>query len=540
MARAMVAGEVLVLTGDADTRCNQLPATGRYVVSVFNAATRLDAPESFELRGSDGVTPAASAHRDARRAGVAARVVRRAADPELARERAHVALLERSAELARRAGPALPLLGAARRAGGARSLAQSTIATVGAINTLRVPNDTGGAFGGNFCNDYTPVDARTVYVGTRAIILEDTTSTNASLMDAQLTALGQEFDATMYDVVAQNVGDPLLLDAQVGGTGRVLMLFSPRVNGSGFSAFVVGCDFYPQSTFASSNLAEVFYGAVPATSQTPDAWLRTIRSTAVHELKHVAAFAEHVAHGTSFEESWLEEGSARVIEELWGRRVFGYGATDDVDYQRGLYCEARPDSTGCPNAPQVMQKHFIALYDYLVAHETLSPLGRPGGTTDFTFYASAWSLIRWAIDHSGRGDSTFLQALVREPALRGTANLEARAGTPFARLLALWSLTLATDDAASPAVTSPLAQLPSWNLPDLFRGLGTDFPERFPTVPPLQPRPVTFGAFAVGVAGLPGGTAALFELSGIGGAQQYLLLRARAGSPLGVAIARVE
>jgi hypothetical protein len=64
---------------------------------------------------------------------------------------------------------------------------------------------------------------------------------------------------------------------------------------------------------------------------------------------------------------------------------------------------------------------------------TLSPLF---GSNDqrATFYASGWTLLRWALDHyAGTDEAAFLRALTLEPSLTGIANLAARTGRPRPR-----------------------------------------------------------------------------------------------------------
>jgi hypothetical protein len=534
--RSLAVGQAIVLSG-ADARCNALPPDGgRYILSVFNHGTTIGASGSFDLRGSAAAAGSAISTTVLAAPRSATGPLRQTPAPD------HAALLEANRRAIERAGPALPQLRSARGANAVRAqrAAALDLVTVGTMNSIRVPNVSGGSFSGDFCNNHTSVRARTVYVGTRTIILEDSTSAAARRMDAQLTALGQEFDASMFDIIERNFGSPLVLDGQLDANGRLVMLFSPRVNASGFSGFVVTCDFYPTTTYASSNVGEIFYAAVPTATQSADLWLRTMRSTVIHEVKHIASFADRVSRTVRLDESWLEEGTARHAEELWARTVFGYGGTDNTTYARSLFCEARSDIDPCTGKPQIMQKHYAALYDYLSSSATLSPLGRPAGTTDFTFYASAWSLIRWAIDHSGESDQTFLHAIGHEPTLTGVANLEARAHRSFAEMLGYWSLSWATDDRVGFTASIPELQVPSWNTTDVFLGLNTDFPGRFVRPSAVLPASLTFGAFSARAATILGGTATLFELSGTQASTQVIELLPSGSTPLGLAIARVQ
>lgn len=85
--------------------------------------------------------------------------------------------------------------------------------------------------------------------------------------------------------------------------------------------------------------------------------------------------------------------------------------------------------------------------------------------------------------------------------------------------------------------------MPSWNYPNIFNGMRTDFPNNFVQTP-LAPRAVTFGDFLVQVGALRAGTFSIFELSGSQAAKQLIELRGSGGiappPTLRIAIARVD
>jgi hypothetical protein len=115
------------------------------------------------------------------------------------------------------------------------------------------------------CNDDTRIiPGRAIYVGTRGVIWEDTTNTVRSTSHPVLAGLyerlGRIFDEDQYESVRDNFGDPLRRDAVTDGDGRVHMVFSQRLNGSGAAAFVTSCDqFLPtcsaDPTSGSSSMA---------------------------------------------------------------------------------------------------------------------------------------------------------------------------------------------------------------------------------------------------------------------------------------------
>ena len=191
-----------------------------------------------------------------------------------------------------------------------------------------------------------------------------------------------------------------------------------------------------------------------------------------------------------------------------------------------------------------MSKHWDLLHLFYSRAGTLSPLF---GSNDqrATFYASGWTLLRWALDHYGGTDeAAFLRALTLEPSLTGIANLAARTGRPPAEMLADWGLAMYVDDA--PGLTPARAQLtfPSWHTRDLLRGLNASNPAAYPGAFPLAVRPLTFGTFLESGLQLRGWSTAFFELSGPSATPQLLELAADGGgalpATLRMAIVRVE
>jgi hypothetical protein len=392
-------------------------------------------------------------------------------------------------------------------------------------------------YGSCAATNTTPVTARVVFVGTKSIALEDVASPLAGRIDADLIAMAREFDTLSYPLLLE-FGDPLALDARTDANGRIVMLFTPRVNaaGSNVLGFVAACDLYAPGqdpSVAGSNQAEIFY-ARAVTDTTPgstkldgrETWRRQMPATLVHEAKHITSYAERLARGTSqLEEVWLEEATAQVASELFGRVVHGNAWRGDAGYSPTLWCESRPTVAGCAGGVIAMTNHFAFLAHYLESFEAKSVLS---GSEDADIYGSAWLFTRWALDtYGGASERTFLRSLVQSSGLSGAQNLEAATGRTFPRLLAEFSLMLARDDA--PGAATPFVE-PSWNLPDVLAGyaeLGTTSPA------PLSIRESTDGSIAVTNRALKGGGAVLARIApGTPGAPQLLELRASVFSPL--------
>ena len=542
---ALAIGESVTLLDASSVRCNELTGSGsRYFISVFNTTGSVTDLTSVELRGSSGAPIVASAANP-----VDVQVVpqiRAAAagtgmlDPDRLRHRlsveAHERTLDASREITRMLGD--PDRYRARRApprGSASDALAPSLAmaaagpAIGETVTMRVWKHDSGS-----CGQYDEISARTVYVGPHVILREDVAAPLARRMDDYYRALGDEFETTMYPVLVENFGNPLVLDAQLDANGRIIVVFSERVNNDDLAGFVISCDFYPRSVAPSSNEGEIFYAYVPTDSSagypsgllTRDKWRREMRSTLIHEAKHITSFAERLSRDAPFEESWLEEGTAMHAEELWSRTGYGSAWKGNTLYETSLYCDVRQTTAGCTNSPYVMLQHFTMLYDYLASVETLTPLGR-ATAGDYSFYGSAWAFVRWMIDHHATGDAAFLKPLT-QASVTGLENLSLRSGRPFAEMLADWSLAMAADD--YPGVTPARRELsfPSWQTRDIFAAMNRDY-TAFTRPVPLATRPVRFGAFS-GALSLRGGTAAIFEMSGTQLATQLLELRTATGA----------
>ena len=477
VSRAVAVGQSIVLSG-TDAWCTDLSAGSFY--DLIAANTSPDAPAFGQVRiwGSTALATA----RDAGPAadappGVAmpAPAVTFSFDSLRRAATMHRRVLDASRSLAIRAGPAPPLLRASRRL----RPALSVNATINDVAEVRIPR----LEDPDFCSSYQSVTARIVYAGAHALILEDVAAPLARSMDDYYQAVGQEFDNVMYPKLLEYFGDPLAMDSLLDGNGRIAMLFSPVVNTYGVAGFVVSCDFYPESVAPSSNTGEVLYAQVPTRSgtgfqfYTKDVWRWLTRSVVMHEAKHLTAFAERLSRGAPLEETWLEEGSAVLAEELWSRGIYGTAWKGEATYTQTVWCDVRPTFGQCAGRPYAMFNAYAFLHDYAIRVGTRTPLG-PVTVSDATFYGSSWALLRWVIDQRAISEGAFLKALVQDPTRTGVANLESKAGLPFSTLLSQWGYSLFLDSWGVPP-PQPVFTFPSWDLQNMFVGMGTDFPADF-------------------------------------------------------------
>jgi hypothetical protein len=263
-------------------------------------------------------------------------------------------------------------------------------------------------------------------------------------------------------------------------------------------------------------------------------------ATLIHEAKHLVSYAERLSRSASqFEQIWLEEATAQVASELYGRAIHGNTWRSDAPYKPTIWCEARPTTPSCDGGVIAMGNHFAFLSDYLQNFENKSILS---GTDDSDIYGSSWLFVRWAADiYGGTDEGAFFRGLVQASTRTGTTNMEAVTGRTFAQLLAEFTLMLAADNL--PGAPSPFVE-PSWNLPDVFAGyaeLGTH-----PSVP-LAMRESSGGSFSITGRLLKGGGATILKLGAAApGATQLLDLRSTSttplstSSPIGLAVLRVQ
>lgn len=537
-------GESANLLDTQLVRCTELvqPATAqraKYVLAVLNTSVTAATYSGFELRAAGGGAMSTQIATLKSTPSVPARSMNALANSNalykqvMDEERGHAQFLDQQRQTAAQYGSPVNswnALRASRIGVAAARVARS----VGDTLTMKAIYSS--------CSIGRDVKARVVYSGTKSIILEDVASPRAGQMDAQYRAMGQEFDEVQYPLLRANLGDPLAMDQKLGGDGRVTMLFTRYVNDSlpGIQGYVTACNFYPKTTFPVSNEDEVFYARAATASEEPEAWRRVMRSTVLHEAKHLASFAERMSRNAPFEEAWLEESTARIAEELYSRTFAGGGSwRGNSGYVSTVRCEIYQ----CDDRPLMMWKHFSVLHQFFRGVDTLTPIGA-AASGDFTFYASGWSLVRWAADQYATNEGTWLRDLVSTSPFTGLINLSAQTGRPVDEMLADWSLANAVDD--QPAFKAQRRELsfPSWDMPDIMNGLAIADPARFGDVTPLRIRAFTFGTTSLPVAKLRAFSSSYFSFEGFQNGSQVVELRGENGNALPptirVAIVRVE
>ena len=589
--RTLAVGQHLMFTAAAELACNEFSTTGgRYLVTAFNSSTSSATRTSFQLLGA--ATTQASAQNvlsalppaTLPTQGPLVGALRASNDEAFAR--GHLAVLQQNALLAARSRhmrQALLNRRARARQGldGVSPLAREVFAGLAAGSAQRAapvaPPNVGDKVWrrmfktfGNY-NTFDSVRARVVYVGPKMIIMEDTTNELATTMDAEFQSVGAEFDRDMYGFLS-NFGDPLAVDSLTDNNGRVVAMFTRRVNeyqlpsGGSLLGFVTLCDFFPQSdpdpnqACPVSNEGEYFYAIAPNPNGLRGKydlglWKRYARGTMIHEMKHVVMFATRLLLDASFtEETWLEEATAQMSTEIWARKIYGsFPSRADIKWADGPRCDYAQVSGTCADPVEAILHPFQFLYSHYSTSETKSILNN----TDLVIYGSSWSFARWLTDtYDGGSESTFLQHLVQQKDDRGVTNVLNRTGRPWAELFGLFSMASTADNYPNGTVTDTRLRLPSWNSRDVFAQMsaslvfrnpdGTTTPA-FPLSWPLRVRSPTFGTFSDvirNVNQLPGGGWAAWDISGTQTSPQVLAIRSTTGGPapagIGMVVLRVQ
>lgn len=563
--RSIAVGQSLLLTDAASLACNELPQNGaHYLFTVFNYSASALGQLAVRLDGNAGSpTGPAIASRAPMLSQRVMPVVPRTIDAsELAlfrqREAAHARVMQLNEQVLAAHPHALSTIRAAHASRVRLSTAAAALPNVGDRTNLRIVHSFSGTL-----SQYDTVAARAVYVGTKIIIYEDTLAPLAGTMDPEYQSIGQEFDNTTFAVLS-NFGDPLVLDAQTDNNGRIVALFSKKVNqlGTGLLGFVGSWDFFPQDEangYPASNFGEYFYAYVPDPSGTSaysrdiDTWKRYIRGTLAHEAKHITSFAERIAiDAVRLENRWLEEATAQQSSEMWARAVYKTGWKSNAGWDDGPRCDYATAGATCPDPMIGLMHHFGWLYTFDDSNERRSVVS-DNSSDGSSLYGSAWLFARWLTDQYSNGnEGAFLRSLVVQPVDAGVTNVNNRTGRPFSETFGMFTLATVVDDYPGFTPNDPRLTIPSWNTRDIFAGMNqnlvtTGGKPAFPRAFPLNVRTLTYGTLATQnafVTGLTGGGYIAFDLSGTQTGPQSIGVRSGIGGPaptnIGMAIVRVR
>ena len=357
---------------------------------------------------------------------------------------------------------------------------------VGDSMPFRVAN----AANADLCAGYNTVRAVVKAVGQRATVVVDVTAPPNGFVDADFRSLAQEFDAITFPTVADWFGTP----SDINGDGRITILITPEINrltptGSlGFAGgFFLMQDLLPREVpsqsyrCAASNEQEILYllapdpnGQVNGNRFSVETARESARGTMAHEMQHMISQGVRQARGVNaLEVLWLNEGLSHFAEEAVGRAARHYGDMQRLDWSNVL--------TDLDDFDSFFRQNLLRLRLWMARPDLSSPISSRVAT-ELAPRGAAWALVRFAIDqYGGTNPRAFTRALVAGPQV-DVANLSARTGVPFDKLLPGF-LVASYGDVASASVGAAF-RYTSWNLRDVMGSLnGGVYPLRFSDFP---------------------------------------------------------
>ena len=480
-ATTMTAGQVLTTTSRVCLTSGA--ATAEYALVSFASSPVFGTLTAFDIYGMGLGTPALP-------------ILAGAQSPfdlgyDLASLNAPALQLDRDAERARREveqKELLPLVETARDEYAARAEPSSSFGKPQAIRAVptvgSILNLNSQALQG--CSNSSIVKGVVKAVGTRSIVVADPDNPAGGYTDADYLSVAATFDTLVYPLDVANFGTP----TDIGGNGRVILLFSTAVNkltpaGAGFviGGFFFARDLYPKTArsglpgCAGSNEAEMFYLLVPDPNGTINGNRRATvdvtrlnLTTLAHEFQHLinASRRLYITVGAAAnEETWLDEGLAHTAEELLYYRISGYNS------RRNLDLNAVGGTTQQNiNFSSYMAQNFGRLYDRLRNPEVTSPYA----TNDsLSTRGATWSFLRYAAGQQAdsAAEAAFFRSIVNSTST-GLANLaNVMPGEQLQTFLNDWSVATFTDDFTALLASQLNARykFPSWNFRSIYPNL---------------------------------------------------------------------
>jgi hypothetical protein len=341
-----------------------------------------------------------------------------------------------------------------------------------------------------------------VAVGSRAIVVADTTNPSNGFTSTDYAGIAAAFDTLIDPVDRLNFGDPTDID----DNGHVVLFFTRAVNqltpansGSYTAGFFYARDLFPSTgtdACVGSNVGEMFYlmvpdptGAVNNNVFTKSEVSQAVLGTVAHEYQHLinASRRMYVNNATDFEETWLDEGLSHVAEELLFYKASGLTPGANLT---ATALRASQTSVDAINTYQIA--NFERYAEYLGAPESNSPFAP---NDSLATRGATWSLLRYLADRGAGDQSTYWHALVNSTTT-GLTNLETVFGADVPTLTRDWGISLLTDDLVA---TATAYTEPSWNFRTLFPALGVSaFP--LETRTPLAGTPTSVSLVGAGSA----------------------------------------
>ncbi len=348
----------------------------------------------------------------------------------------------------------------------------------------------GNAATADLCNNFTPIRGVVRALGRRATIVLDATAPAGGFTEADFQELSQEFDAVTFPTVSAWFGAP----SDINNDGRITIVFTPvinRLSPPGSLGFAGGFFFMgdllarevPSQNYRcpASNEQEILYllvpdpnGQVNGNRFSVETARESARGTMAHEVQHMINQGLRQAAGSSVREvDWLNEGLSHFAEEVVGRAVRGYTDVQRLTWNNVLFNLDDFDS--------FFRQNLLRYRLWLDRPDLASPVSTRAAF-ELAPRGAAWALVRFAADqYGGANQRAFTRALVAGPQV-DVANLVARTGVPFEKLLQ--GFLMASYGDVAPASVGPTFRFASWNMRDVMESLnGGVYPLRLASFP---------------------------------------------------------
>jgi len=367
-----------------------------------------------------------------------------------------------------------------------RATAAALAPAVGDTLILRVGNATTA----DLCSNFTTVRAVVKALGRRGTVALDVNAPSGGFSDADFRDFATEFDAVTFPTDSSWFGNP----SDINRDGRVTILFTPEINrlsapGSlGYAGgFFFAGDLLPRDIPSqnyrcpASNEQEILYllaadpnGQVNGNRFSLDVVRESARGTMAHELQHmINQGVRQVSAGGTREVDWLNEGLSHFAEEVVGRAARKYGDVQRLNWNNVL--------ADLDDFDSYFRQNLLRLRFWLDRPDLASPISARSAF-ELAPRGAAWALVRFTVDqYGGANPRALTRALVAGPQV-DVANLAARAGVPFDRVLPGFLVAI-YGDAASPSVSAAY-RYASWDTRNVMQELnGGPFPLRLASLP---------------------------------------------------------
>ncbi|MFV1986917.1 MAG: hypothetical protein ACC682_06530 [Gemmatimonadota bacterium] len=348
-------------------------------------------------------------------------------------------------------------------------------------------------------------------VGEHLALVEDTDAPPDGFGPEEWDQLLAELDGVVAPVDTAYFGAYEDLDRN----GRVVVLFTPRVNGlsragqgelGGFFlpldlAAVRGGLAGPGGGCPASNEGEFLYVAVPDVDGTAGPAIpvaraiRNARRVTAHELQHLINAQGRITNGqggfAAAEDVWLDEALSGLAEEVSGLEFVDQTTRAALTYDQVTGSRLEVDAFRSFHV-----RNFLNASLFLSDPSSAPTIevDDPGGRAGLQMRGFGWLLLRWLGDQSGGDERALFRQIVTggRSAARGIANIEQATARPWGELLPEFGATVAADGLGGGRIGERFRIL-TWESRDVFESLAEDAATGplFPQASPLRPTRLT-------------------------------------------------